>query len=75
MATLLVITVFLVLGVLGVVWRVRSLRATQNQMVSRGSWEKEPAPSAFSYGAANSPSVPAVAPPPSSPPSNPPRSP
>jgi hypothetical protein len=72
---IIVITVFLVIAVVGIVWRTRAVRATQNQMVSRTSWRQEPAPSAFSYGAANSPSVPTVAPPPTSPPSPPPRSP
>jgi MFS family permease len=72
---IIVITVFLVIAVVGIIWRIRAVRATQNQMVSRASWQREPAPSAFSYGAANSPSVPTVAPPPSTPPANPPRSP
>ena len=72
---IIVITIFLAIAVIGIVWRMRAVRATQNQMVARASWKQEPAPSAFSYGAANSPSVPTVAPPPGSPPSNPPRSP
>ncbi|HLM71025.1 MAG TPA: hypothetical protein VK423_06565 [Thermoplasmata archaeon] len=72
---LIILAVLLAVSVALIVWRVRAVRATRNQMVSRGSWQREPAPSAFSYGAANSPSVPIVAPPPASPPSNPPRSP
>jgi len=45
-------------------WRVRAVRATENQQVARTTWRNEPAPSAFSYAAANSPSVPATSPPP-----------
>lgn len=72
---LIVLTVFLALAVVFIVWRTRAVRATENEMVSRAAWHNEPAPSAFSYGTANSPSVPKVAPPTSSPPPNPPRSP
>jgi hypothetical protein len=70
---IIVLTVILAIAVVGIVWRMRAVRATQNQMVSRGSWQREPAPSAFSYAAAKSPSVPEVAPPPSAPPASPPR--
>lgn len=72
---IIVVTAVLLVAVVGIVWRVRAVRATANQMVSRASWRNENPPSAFSYGTANSPSVPTVAPPPSSPPAAPPRSP
>ncbi|MGD0588896.1 MAG: hypothetical protein ABSA63_08925 [Thermoplasmata archaeon] len=75
LAAFTVLLVVLIVSVALIAWRVRAVRATANQQVSRASWRQEPAPSAFSYGAAKSPSVPVVAPPPSSPPSNPPRSP
>jgi len=72
---LVVLLVVLIVTVALIGWRVRAVRATQNQQVPRASWRAEKAPSAFSYAAASSPSVPEVAPPPSSPPANPPRSP
>jgi hypothetical protein len=75
LTTVIVLTVVLAVSIVGVVWRMRAVRATENEMVSRAAWRNEPAPSALSYGAANSPSVPKVtAPPPSAPPA-PPRSP
>jgi hypothetical protein len=60
-----------------IAWRSRALRATENQQVARAAWRNESAPSAFSYAAANSPSVPQTAPPPPPPAggSPPPRSP
>jgi MFS family permease len=73
--TIILLTIVLAIAVVGIVWRMRAVRATENQMVSRGSWQKEPAPSAFSYAAAKSPSVPQASPPPVSGPSNPPRNP
>jgi peptidoglycan/LPS O-acetylase OafA/YrhL len=72
---LLVLLVVLIITVALIAWRVRAVRATENQQVPRAGWRSETAPSAFSYAAANSPSVPTTAPPPSPPPSNPPRSP
>jgi apolipoprotein N-acyltransferase len=48
-------------------WRIRAVRATENLEVARGSWRNEPTPSAFSYAAAQSPSVPGTAQPPSTP--------
>jgi len=72
---LIVLMVVLIVTVALIVWRGRAVRATENQQVSRQSWRAETAPSAFSYAAANSPSVPTTAPPPSSPPATPPRSP
>src|SRR5271157_1521722 len=56
--TVLVLTVVLAIAVAFIVWRTRAVRATENQMVSRAAWRNEPAPSAFTYGTANSPSVP-----------------
>ncbi len=75
-----ILLVVLIVTVALIGWRVRAVRATENQQVPRREWRNEPAPSAFSYGAANSPSVPTAAPPPatsppSTPPSTPPRSP
>jgi len=43
-------------------WRGRAVRRTANREVPREAWRNEPAPSAFSYAAANSPSVPQVPP-------------
>lgn len=71
-----VILAVLLVTVALIAWRGRAVRATENQQVSRASWRNEPAPSAFSYATANSPSTPATAPPPPAPsPPPPPRSP
>jgi len=72
---LVILVAVLIVTVALIAWRVRAVRATANQQVPRAEWRSETAPSAFSYAAANSPSVPTTAPPPASPPSNPPRSP
>lgn len=74
---LVVLIVVLIVTVFLIGWRVRAVRATGNQQVSRTTWRTETAPSAFSYAAANAPSVPTTTPPPpaSEPPSPPPRSP
>ena len=61
---LVIVVSVLIVAVALMAWRVRAVRATQNQQVSRTAWRQEPAPSAFTYGAANSPSVPVTAPPP-----------
>jgi MFS family permease len=74
LTTIIFLTVVLAVAVVGIVWRMRAVRATENEMVSRASWRNEPAPSAFSYATAKSPAVPEVGPPPSSPPATPPRS-
>ena len=55
-------------------WRMRALQGTRSREAVREQWRERPAPSAFSYAAANSPSVPQTAPPPANSPS-PPRSP
>ncbi len=52
-------------------WRMRAVQTTARREVVREEWRERPAPSAFTYAAANSPSVPATAPPPASSPSNP----
>lgn len=75
LVSLIVLAVVLIVSVALISWRVRAVRATENQMVSRGSWEREPAPSAFAYATANSPSVPKVTSPPPTAPPSPPRSP
>jgi MFS family permease len=73
---LVILVVALFVTVALIAWRGRAVRATANQQVPREAWRNEPAPSAFSYAAAQSPSVPTTIPPPAggSPPS-PPRSP
>jgi hypothetical protein len=68
---LLLIVVALIVAVALIAWRGRALRATENREVPKEAWRVEPAPSAFSYAAANSPSVPEAAPPPTSPPRSP----
>jgi hypothetical protein len=65
---LLFIVIALMVGVALVSWRGRALRATANREVARGAWRQEPTQSAFSYAAANSPSVPEAAPPVTTPP-------
>ncbi len=72
---LVIVVAVLIVAVALMAWRVRAVRATENQQVPRVAWRSEPAPSAFTYAAANSPSVPATAPPPPSDISPPPRSP
>jgi hypothetical protein len=47
-------------------WRVRAVARTAAREAPRQSWRQEPTPSALSYSAATSPSVPAVTPPPPS---------
>lgn len=79
LASLLVVLVVLIVSVGLIAWRGRAVRATQNQQIPRAAWRSEPAPSAFSYAAANSPAVPKTEQlptnPPASPPGTPPRSP
>ena len=73
---LIVLIVVMIVTVALIAWRVRAVRATENLQVPRTQWRSEAAPSAFSYAAANSPSVPTTAPPPAtSPPANPPSTP
>jgi MFS family permease len=75
---LLLVVLALAVAVGGMIWRTRAVGRTADRQVVREQWRERPAPSAFSYAAANSPSVPATSPPPGappSPPSSPPRSP
>jgi len=72
---LAMLLVVLIVTVALIAWRIRAVRATENVQIPRAQWRSETAPSAFSYAAANAPSVPTTAPPPGSPPSNPPSSP
>jgi MFS family permease len=72
--SLLIVVVVLIVAVALIAWRGRAVRATENQQVPRAAWRQEPAPNAFNYAAANSPSVPATSPP-APPNSPPPRSP
>lgn len=73
----IVVAVFFAIAVALIVWRARSLRATEGELKARDAWKKEPTPSAFSYATANSPSVPTTSPPvpPAGSPPAPPRSP
>jgi len=75
LASIVILLVVLIVTVALIGWRVRAVRATTNQQVPRTQWRSETAPSAFSYAAAHSPSVPTTSPPPPTQPSNPPRSP
>jgi len=74
---LLLVVIALAVAVGGMVWRSRAVSNTAARQVVREEWRERPAPSAFSYAAANSPSVPVTAapPPPPTPPASPPRSP
>ena len=77
---LAILIALLIITVALIAWRVRAVRATENREVPRAAWRAENAPSAFSYAAANSPSVPQTSQiptnaPPAPPPSTPPRSP
>ncbi len=63
---LLLITIALIVTVALIGWRGRALRRTANREIPRETWRQEPTASAFSYAAANSPSVPEAAPAPGS---------
>jgi MFS family permease len=60
---LLLTVIALIVAVALIAWRGRAVRRTANRELPRQAWRNEPAPSAFSYAAANSPSVPEAAPP------------
>jgi hypothetical protein len=47
-----------------IAWRGRAVQATAARQAVREQWRERPAPSAFDYAAARSPSVPATTPPP-----------
>ncbi|MGI0128605.1 MAG: hypothetical protein ACREDE_06050 [Thermoplasmata archaeon] len=72
---LTVIALGVAVGLIG--WRMRAVQATAQRGAMREQWRERPAPSAFTYAAANAPSVPSASPPPANPPasSTPPRSP
>ena len=73
---LLLTAIALAVSIALVAWRLRAVQSTAARETVRQEWRERPAPSAFSYAAANGPSVPATAPPPSSSsPTPPPRSP
>lgn len=61
---LLVTTIVLAIAIVAITWRVRSVAAVKPREEQREAWRERPAPSAFSYAAANSPSVPATSAPP-----------
>jgi FtsH-binding integral membrane protein len=64
----LILTTVAVAVMVGLIaWRQRSVAATQAREVPRAEWRSKPAPSALTYAAANSPSVPASAPSPPAP--------
>jgi MFS family permease len=60
---LLLTVIALIVTVALIGWRGRAVRRTANRELPRQAWRNEPTPSAFSYAAANSPSVPEAAPP------------
>jgi len=64
---------FITVGLM--MWRVRAVGRTASREAPRAAWRNEPTPSALSYAAANSPSVPVVTPPPPQAQNPPPRSP
>jgi hypothetical protein len=47
-----------------IAWRGRAVQATAARQAVREQWRERPAPSAFDYAAAHSPSVPSTTPPP-----------
>ncbi len=59
---LVLAVLFITVGLM--MWRIRAVDRTQRREAPRAAWRAEPAPSALSYAAAQSPSVPAVTPPP-----------
>src|SRR5580658_7752732 len=69
---LLFTAIALAISVALIGWRLRALRSTASREAVREQWHERPAPSAFSYATANSPSVPSTAPGPSAPSGNPP---
>jgi hypothetical protein len=72
---LLILVVLVAITAALVLWRSRSVGSVARREVARTTWRQEAPVSAFSYSSANSPTVPATAPPPSSPAGTPPRSP
>jgi uncharacterized membrane protein YccC len=64
---LLLTAIALGISIALIAWRIRALGSTQARESVREQWRERPAPSAFSYAAANSPSVPSTAPPASAP--------
>ncbi|MGA8665228.1 MAG: hypothetical protein WB809_09270 [Thermoplasmata archaeon] len=68
---LIVLVILVAITAGGIMWRTRSVSAVQHRENARATWRQETPASAFSYSAANSPSVPATAPPPSTPPRSP----
>jgi len=69
---LLLTAIALAVSIALIGWRLRAVQSTATREAVREQWKERPAPSAFSYAAANSPSVPATAPGPSPPASTPP---
>ncbi|MGB7124574.1 MAG: hypothetical protein WBE40_06965 [Thermoplasmata archaeon] len=59
---LLLTAIALAVSIALVAWRIRAVESTAQREGVREQWRERPAPSAFSYAAANSPSVPSSAP-------------
>ncbi len=59
---LLFTAIALAVSIALIAWRLRAVQSTASREGVREQWRARPAPSAFSYAAANSPSVPATAP-------------
>jgi hypothetical protein len=68
----LILAIALGISIALIAYRVRFVRRTAVREQRREEWREGSAPSAFSYAAANSPSVPSTAPPPSPPGGTPP---
>jgi hypothetical protein len=62
---LIVLVIILAVTIALIAGRIRGVQQTAHQEVARAAWRHEAPVSAFSYSAANSPSVPTSTPPPS----------
>jgi hypothetical protein len=62
---LLLTLIALTISIALIAWRLRAVESTAQREAVREQWRERPAPSAFSYAAANSPNVPSTAPGPS----------
>ncbi|MGA8275895.1 MAG: hypothetical protein WB789_07760 [Thermoplasmata archaeon] len=59
---LIVLIILLMITIVLIVWRTRSVQTTAHREVARKTWQTETPVSAFSYTTANSPSVPTTSP-------------
>jgi hypothetical protein len=69
---MILLVIFLAVTIALITWRIRAVQTTAHREVARGAWRSEAPVSALSYSTANSPSVPATAPPPTGGTGNPP---